>query len=80
VPKALFYKPQGARLQSLDVVEISLEEFEALRLRYVKKLNQVQSAVQMHTSQSTFQRILSNALEKVSIALVEGKAIKIAKK
>ncbi len=79
-PEAVFYKPQGVPLRSLKVSEISLEEFEALRLRYVKKLDQTKCAVQMRTSQSTFQRILSGALEKISTAVVTGKAIRIAKK
>jgi predicted DNA-binding protein (UPF0251 family) len=79
-PEVFFYKPQGARLQSLETIDISLEEFEALRLRYVKKLNQTESASQMNTSQSTFQRILSSALEKTSTAIVTGKAIRISKK
>lgn len=76
-PGAVFYKPQGVPLRLLEVSEISLEEFEALRLRYVKKLDQIQCATQMRTSQSTFQRILSGALEKISTAVVTGKAIRI---
>ena len=77
MPGAVFYKPQGVPLKSLQTVEISLEEFEALRLRYVKKLDQTQCANKMETSQSTFQRILFNTLEKVSEAIVNGKAILI---
>ncbi len=76
-PEVFFYKPQGVHLQSLEIVDISLEEFEALRLRYVKKYNQIESARKMNTSQSTFQRILSSALEKTSTAIVTGKAIRI---
>ena len=76
-PEVFFYKPQGVHLQSLEIIEISLEEFEALRLRYVKKYNQVESAKEMNTSQSTFQRILSSALEKTSTAIVTGKAIRV---
>jgi len=79
-PKAVFYKPQGVPLRSLETIEISLEEFEALRLRYVKKMDQVECATQMQTSQSTFQRILSSTLEQISDAIVNGKAIKITKK
>lgn len=78
-PQAVFYKPQGVPLRSLEIAEISLEEFEALRLRYVEKLDQTQCAVQMQTSQSTFQRILSGTLESVGEAIVNGKAICIVK-
>lgn len=79
-PEAYFYKPQGVPLRQLDTIEISLEEFEAMRLKNVRRLHQIECAQQMHISQSTFQRILSDALEKVSIAITEGKAIRIVKK
>lgn len=63
----------------LDIVELSLEEIEALRLKNIEQLDQSECADKMHTSQSTFQRILSSAYSKVSRALVNGKAIKITK-
>ena len=78
-PKVTFYKPQGVPLRSLEAVELSCEEWEALRLKNVEGLDQSNSARKMQTSQSTFQRILSAAHKKISRALVEGKAIKIIK-
>jgi len=72
-----YYKPQGVPLRTLRVVELTSEELEALRLKNVKDLNQVQAAKEMDTSQSTFQRILTSAEHKVSMALVEGCAIRI---
>lgn len=79
-PTAFFYKPQGVPLRQLEVIEISLDEFEAMRLKNVQKLQQIECAKEMHISQSTFQRILSDALEKIGIAITQGKAIRIAKK
>lgn len=61
----------------LEVVDLSDEELEALRLKNVEGLDQVVAAEKMGTSQSTFQRILSSAHKKVSFALVNGNAIKI---
>jgi len=78
-PDITFYKPQGVPLRSLEIVELSLEEWEALRLKNVVGLNQIQSAREMNTSQSTFQRIFNNAQKKLSRAIVEGKAVKIKK-
>ena len=80
MPEAFFYKPQGVPLRQLETIELSLEEFEALRLKNVEKMQQVTCAQRMDISQSTFQRILSDALSKVSEAIVKGKAIRIAKK
>ena len=78
-PKISYYKPQGVPMQFLEVVELSREEVEALRLKNVKDLDQIEAAKKMNTSQSTFQRILSSAYKKISKAIIEGKAIKIIK-
>ena len=64
-------------MRNLGVKEISVEELEALRLKNVKNLDQNECAQKMNISQSTFQRILSEAYKKISDALVNGKAIKI---
>jgi predicted DNA-binding protein (UPF0251 family) len=78
-PGATYFKPQGIPLRDLDVVELSLEEAEALRLKNVEGLSQTDSAKEMHTSQSTLQRILTSAYIKISDAMINGKAIKIIK-
>jgi predicted DNA-binding protein (UPF0251 family) len=67
-------------MRYLEIIELTTEEAEALRLRNIKDLEQEEAAKKMNTSQSTFQRILSSAYKKVTEALIEGKAIKIIKK
>lgn len=79
-PNVTYFKPQGVPIRVLDVVELSLEEAEALRLKNIEKLDQVECARIMETSQSTFQRILNSAYNKISQAIVDGKAIKIINK
>jgi len=64
----------------LDIIELTLEETEALRLKNVEQLSQNECAEKMNTSQSTFQRILSSAYNKISEAIINGKAIKIVNK
>jgi predicted DNA-binding protein (UPF0251 family) len=64
-------------MRFLEIVELTTEEMESLRLKNVKGLDQEQAAKEMNTSQSTFQRILSSAYKKISDALVNGKTIKI---
>ena len=78
-PNVTYFKPQGVPLRFLEVVELTTEEAEALRLRNIKDLEQIECAKLMKTSQSTFQRILASAYKKVTEALIEGKAIKIIK-
>jgi len=43
-------------------------------------LEQKEAADKMHTSQSTYQRILYSAYKKIADALINGKAIQIIKK
>lgn len=78
-PKVKFFKPQGVPMRDLEFVNLSKEEIESLRLKNIKGYDQHTCAEKMNTSQSTFQRILSSSYQKISLALVEGKAIKIIK-
>ena len=79
-PNVTYFKPQGVPMRTLDIVELTLEEAEALRLKNTENLNQTECAKRMDTSQSTFQRILTSAYSKMSDALINGKAIKIINK
>ncbi|MCK4553734.1 DUF134 domain-containing protein [Candidatus Parcubacteria bacterium] len=78
-PKVNYFKPQGVPMRDLDVVVLSQEEIEALRLKNIEDLSQIECAESMKTSQSTFQRILSSAYKKISLAIVKGQAICIGK-
>lgn len=78
-PSANYFKPQGVPMKELSIVEVSLEEIEAYRLRHIDKLEQKEAAIKMHASTSTYQRILNSAYEKIADALINGKAIKIIK-
>ena len=78
-PDVIYFKPQGVPMRSLDIVESTTEEVEALRLKNAEDLDQTEAAKMMKTSRSTFQRILTLAYKKITNALIEGKAIKITK-
>ena len=55
-----------------------MEEFEAVRLKDYKGLDQNECAKKMEVSQPTFHRLLSSARKKISGAIIEGKAIRIS--
>ncbi len=78
-PIARYFKPQGIPLRQLEVITLTAEELEALRLKDECNLDQVEAANKMKTSQSTFQRILTSARKKVAKALINGQAIRIEK-
>lgn len=58
-------------------MQLSLDEFEAIRLADQEGLYQAEAAGQMEVSRATFGRILEAAHRKVAEALVGGKALVI---
>lgn len=77
LPPADYFKPRGIMLRDLEQVVLAHEEVEALRLRDVEGLHQTKAAKRMKISRPTFQRVLVSARQKVSEALVFGKAIRV---
>ena len=79
VPDVIYFKPHGVPMRDLEIVELSLEEIEAFRLRHAENKDQQEAAEKMKASTSTYQRILYSASAKIADALTTGKAIKIIK-
>lgn len=77
MPSFVYFKPRAVPLSQIEETVLTVDEFEALRLKDLEKLEQTEAAKKMNVHQSTFQRTLTNAREKVTDALVNGKAIKI---
>lgn len=77
--QATYFKPQGIPMKFLEEVDLTLEEFEAIRLKDFLGFEQIKAAEKMKTSQSTFQRILTSARKKIAQGIIEGKALKINK-
>lgn len=77
VPPSTYFKPAGVPVRDLQVVELTIEEVEALRLKEVEGLEPVECAERMCISRPTFHRVLSAARRKVAEAIVTGKALSI---
>ena len=76
-PAVVYFKPRAVPLCELEEVELSLDEFEALRLADFEGLYQQEAAGRMKISRQTFANIVRGARRKVADALVHGKALKI---
>ncbi|MFQ6051058.1 MAG: DUF134 domain-containing protein [Candidatus Hydrothermarchaeota archaeon] len=76
-PERMYYKPRGIPARELEEINLTFDELEAMRLRYLKKLQQEDAAKEMNISQPTFHRTLERAWTKITDALVNGKAINI---
>lgn len=60
-----------------EVVIMTVEELESLRLMDLEQMDQEQCAEMMGVARSTFQRIYTEAKKKVADSLVNGKVLKI---
>jgi predicted DNA-binding protein (UPF0251 family) len=76
-PNVTFFKPRGIPLVELQEVNLSVDEYEALRLADLGGLYQEDAATQMNVSRATFGRILESAHKKVADVLINGKALRI---
>jgi uncharacterized protein len=76
-PRAILFKPAGIPLRALDVVQLTADEFEAIRLADLLGDSQEEGAAKMNISRATFGRILEHGRKQVAEALVGGKAIEI---
>lgn len=76
-PNVTYFKPAGIRLNDLEESTLTVEEFEAVRLKDLMGLEQEKCAKNMGISQPTFHRLVLIARKKIADAIVNGKAIKI---
>jgi len=76
-PRVNIFKPVGVRIFDLEESVLTVDEFEAVRLKDFERLEQKEAAKRMGISQPTFNRILNSARSKIADALVNCKLIKI---
>jgi predicted DNA-binding protein (UPF0251 family) len=77
MPHCRHFRPAGAGIHARHVIVLTVEEFEAIRLKDHEGLDQKDAAKRMEISQPTFQRIYNSARKKMADALVNGRAIRI---
>jgi len=71
------FKPQVRSVSAEQVIILSLDEFEAVRLLDHEHLSQIQAAKEMRVHRSTVSRIISSARRKIAQALVNINTLKI---
>ena len=77
MPDVDYFKPAGVRISELSQVILTVDEYEAVKLKDFEGIEQTESAKKMNISQPTFNRLLTSARKKISDAIINGKAIKI---
>ncbi len=76
-PSERCFKPEVKSNKHKEIIILSLDEFEAVRLLDYKGLSQVQAAKEMRVHRSTISRIVTSAREKIAKGLVEIKTLRI---
>ena len=77
LPKNDRFGPIDVQNDTNQLVIMSVEEYETIRLMDLEKLNQEQCADAMRVARSTVQRIYDDARSKIADSLVNGKILKI---
>ncbi len=76
MPKIIQFSPRGKPGRP-DEIELTLDQFEAIKLADYQGFNQEKGALAMRLSRASFGRILRQSRKKIADALVNGKTIKI---
>ena len=76
-PDTNYFKPRGIPLDSLEEVNLTLDELEAVRLADLEGSYQADAAEKMDVSRQTFGNIIKSAHKKIADVLLNAKALKI---
>ena len=76
-PVVTIYKPAGVPARQLQWINLTLDEFEAIRLIDGEGLDQETVAAQMGVSRPTVTRILASGRSKIAHVLAHGQALVI---
>lgn len=71
------FKPTGVAARFLDRVELTLDEYESLRLADFEAMSQEEAANEMEISRPTFTRLIESARKKMVEFIVKGKKLVI---
>jgi predicted DNA-binding protein (UPF0251 family) len=77
-PGVFHFKPVGRNIKEYDEVELTIDEFEAIRLADYEGLYQEKAAEQMNVSRQTFGNIVNSAHKKIADFLINAKSLKIS--
>ncbi|HOC46782.1 MAG TPA: DUF134 domain-containing protein, partial [Syntrophorhabdaceae bacterium] len=73
-PKTVYFKPAGVPLEEIREIVIGQDEVEAMRLKNLLGFPQEEAASRMGVSQPTFHRLINTAHQKITDAIINGKA------
>jgi len=69
------FKPAVIPMNRLDRIDLTIAEYEAIRLADYQNLDHVDAAKLMEISRPTFTRLIEKARQKIAALIIEGKAL-----
>ena len=72
------FKPVGIRPAMLKTTQLSLDEYEAIRLADFECFSHAEAADEMEISRSTFSRLIESARKKMATFLLQGTFLSIS--
>ena len=73
----IIFKPAGIPMSELEIIEMELDELEAVRLSDYENKSQIEAGEIMNVSRGTIQRLLTSGRKKILDGLLHSKAIKL---
>ncbi len=77
-PSYTEFKPVGAAIKSLEEIQLSLDEFEAVRLADLLGMSHEEAAREMEISRSTFSRLIVKSRKKIAEFFIYGKLLTVS--
>ena len=71
------FKPVAVKRSELQVANLSLDEYEAIRLADHVGLSHLEASEEMNISRSTFSRLIENARKTMAEFIIQGRVLKI---
>lgn len=71
------FKPIGIKVSDIEQIQLSLDEFEAVRLADSMGLSHEEAAEEMEISRSTFTRLIEKARKSIADFIIDGKLLTI---
>ncbi|MBN2828853.1 MAG: DUF134 domain-containing protein [Candidatus Cloacimonetes bacterium] len=76
-PNHRVFKPTGIPGHQLEVITLTIDEYEAIRLADYEGLDQLEASKRMGISRPTFTRLIEKARKNLASFIVESKALTI---
>lgn len=76
-PSYTEFKPAGVSIKSLEKIQLSLDEFETIRLADMLGMSHEEAANEMGISRSTFSRLIVKSRKKIANFFFHGKLLSV---